>query len=76
MAVLVTVQCPEGKSAEQINNVLVKVADALSEALNEKPEHIRVSYNEVKANRFCFGGTMFSAVTDYLLKDDQLYSQK
>jgi phenylpyruvate tautomerase PptA (4-oxalocrotonate tautomerase family) len=58
MPILATIQYPQGKDPTIVGRLLKDIADVLMKDLNEPPEHVRVTINEIATNRYSAGGVM------------------
>lgn len=58
MPVLVTIQYPEGKGQETVEQVAREVTEVLSRTLQEPGKNIRIDIREMPLNRYLYGGEM------------------
>lgn len=56
MPIMCTVQMPEGRSRDEINQVMADVSKALMEDLHTGEREVRVTIVELPRNRFMAGG--------------------
>lgn len=60
MPILAKIQFPEGRDPEAARRVMTHVAQALCDALDEKPENVRVTVKIVPACRYSVGGVLMN----------------
>lgn len=58
MPIMCTVQLPEGKKSEQIEQALVDLSNVLMRDFEAQPHQVRVTIDELPRNRYMAGGVM------------------